>query len=123
MWILCRSFSSVAQPTADSSHSDFAPKVKSAAAPASSAAAAAPSAASAQIAADVASHEVFLFMKGTPDAPRCGFSANVVKILRAYPSVRFGSRDVLADESVREAIKQFSDWPTLPQLFIRGEFV
>jgi monothiol glutaredoxin len=76
-----------------------------------------------QITKDIGTHEVFLYMKGSPAQPRCGFSANVVKILNAYPGVKFGSRDVLEDEYVREAIKQFSDWPTLPQLFVKGEFV
>jgi len=80
-------------------------------------------AAKSQIQKDISTHDVFLYMKGTPDAPKCGFSANVVRILSAYPNVKYGSRDVLEDEYVREAIKQFSDWPTLPQLFIHGEFV
>jgi len=63
-----------------------------------------------------------LYMKGTPDAPRCGFSANVVKILQHLNS-EFSSVDVLQNDSIRQAIKTFSDWPTLPQLYIKGEFV
>lgn len=61
-----------------------------------------------QIQRDISEHPVFLYMKGTPSQPQCGFSANVVKILGAYPGVKFGSRNVLEDEYVREAIKQFS---------------
>ena len=72
---------------------------------------------------DIKSHHVFVYMKGTPQQPKCGFSANVCRILGAYPGVKFGSRDVLEDEHIRTAIKQFSDWPTLPQLFVKGEFV
>jgi monothiol glutaredoxin len=69
----------------------------------------------------VASERVVLFMKGTPDAPQCGFSSQVVSILgRLLPS--YGSFDVLADRDVREGIKEFSNWPTIPQLYIGGEF-
>lgn len=155
-----------ASPSSES-HSDFAPIRKSRVS-------SSVDDAKAQISQDIASHDVFLYMKGTPAQPRCGFSANVVRILSQYPEVQFGSRDVLEDEFVREAIKQhrsaqcqcitakteakegntnetphplillfalmpslfirltcfcsclsfsFSDWPTLPQLFVRGEFV
>jgi monothiol glutaredoxin len=72
---------------------------------------------------DIKSHDVFVYMKGTPAQPRCGFSANVCRILNSYPDVKYGSRDVLEDEQIRQAIKQFSDWPTLPQVFVKGEFV
>ena len=61
-------------------------------------------------------------MKGNPSAPKCGFSANVVRILQ-HLQCSFSSRDVLEDPAIREAVKAFSDWPTLPQLYVRGEFV
>jgi monothiol glutaredoxin len=66
--------------------------------------------------------DVVLFMKGTPQAPQCGFSATVVKIL-SYLNVPFKSIDVLADPAIRQGIKEFSDWPTVPQLYVKGEFV
>ena len=67
-------------------------------------------------------NEVCLFMKGTPDAPQCGFSmavSNMLKILE----VNFKGVNVLEDQSLREGIKIFSDWPTIPQLYVKGEFV
>ena len=67
-------------------------------------------------------NEVCLFMKGTPDAPQCGFSlavSNMLKILE----VKFKGVNVLEDQSIREGIKTFSDWPTIPQLYIKKEFV
>ena len=67
-------------------------------------------------------NEVCLFMKGTPDAPQCGFSmavSNMLKILE----VNFKSVNVLEDQSIREGIKIFSDWPTIPQLYVKKEFV
>ena len=67
-------------------------------------------------------NEVCLFMKGTPDAPQCGFSmavSNMLKILE----VNFESVNVLEDQSIREGIKIFSDWPTIPQLYVKKEFV
>ena len=67
-------------------------------------------------------NEVCLFMKGTPDAPQCGFSmavSNMLKILE----VNFQGINVLEDQKVREGIKEFSDWPTIPQLYIKKEFV
>ncbi len=67
-------------------------------------------------------NDVCLFMKGTPDAPQCGFSmavSNMLKILE----VNFKSVNVLEDQSIREGIKVFSDWPTIPQLYIKKEFV
>ena len=67
-------------------------------------------------------NEVCLFMKGTPDAPQCGFSmavANMLKILE----VNFKGVNVLADEKLRQGIKEFSDWPTIPQLYIKKEFI
>jgi monothiol glutaredoxin len=70
----------------------------------------------------VAEASVVLFMKGTPVFPQCGFSAAVVQIL-SHMGVKFKGVDVLADPSVREGIKSFSNWPTIPQLYVNGEFV
>ena len=70
----------------------------------------------------VASSDVVLFMKGVPAAPQCGFSAAVVQIL-AGPKVPFKGVDVLSDPQVREGIKEFSNWPTIPQLYVKGEFL
>lgn len=70
----------------------------------------------------VAENPVVLFMKGTPDQPACGFSSVVVQILD-HLGVPFAGVDVLADEDVRSGIKAFSDWPTIPQLYVREEFV
>ena len=71
---------------------------------------------------EIENNEVCLFMKGTPDAPQCGFSATVVKILQRL-EVDFKGVNVLADQNLREGIKVFSDWPTIPQLYVKGEFV
>ena len=71
---------------------------------------------------EINNNEVCLFMKGTPDAPQCGFSmavSNMLKILE----VNFKGVNVLADEKLRQGIKEFSDWPTIPQLYIKKEFV
>lgn len=70
----------------------------------------------------VKSNDVFLFMKGTPVFPQCGFSAATVQIL-SYFGVKFGSFNVLDDMEVRQGIKEYSDWPTIPQLYVKGEFV
>jgi monothiol glutaredoxin len=70
----------------------------------------------------VTDNPVVLFMKGTPVFPQCGFSATVVQIL-SHMGVKFKGVDVLADSSVREGIKEFSSWPTIPQLYLKGEFV
>ena len=67
-------------------------------------------------------HEVMLFMKGTPSMPQCGFSAAVVGVLN-HMGVKFESLNVLQDQEVREGIKSFSDWPTIPQLYVKKEFV
>ena len=67
-------------------------------------------------------NDVCLFMKGTPDAPQCGFSMAVSNILKIL-EVNYKSVNVLEDQSIREGIKVFSDWPTIPQLYIKGEFV
>uniref|UniRef100_A0A1J3CRA9 Monothiol glutaredoxin-S17 n=1 Tax=Noccaea caerulescens TaxID=107243 RepID=A0A1J3CRA9_NOCCA len=68
------------------------------------------------------SEKVMLFMKGSPDEPKCGFSSKVVKALRAE-NVSFGSFDILSDEEVRQGIKNFSNWPTFPQLYYKGELI
>ena len=65
---------------------------------------------------------VVLFMKGTPVFPQCGFSAAVVQIL-SHLGVKFKGVDVLADPSVRQGVKEFSNWPTVPQLYVQGEFI
>jgi monothiol glutaredoxin len=70
----------------------------------------------------VNSSDVVLFMKGTPYFPQCGFSSKAVSILE-HVGVEFASVDVLQDPEVRAGIKQFSDWPTIPQLYVKGEFV
>lgn len=70
----------------------------------------------------VTTHPVVLFMKGTPDAPRCGFSAAAAGILRGY-KVPLYTVDVLSDEDIRDGVKSFSNWPTIPQVFVGGEFV
>ena len=67
-------------------------------------------------------NEVCLFMKGTPDAPQCGFSMAVINILKIL-EVNFKGVNVLEDQKLREGIKVFSDWPTIPQLYIKKEFV
>ncbi|MFK7968149.1 MAG: Grx4 family monothiol glutaredoxin [Rickettsiaceae bacterium] len=71
---------------------------------------------------EIKEHEVVLFMKGTADFPKCGFSAMVISILRSV-GVKFKDHDVLENEELRQGIKDFSDWPTIPQLYIKGEFV
>ncbi|MCB9762908.1 MAG: Grx4 family monothiol glutaredoxin [Alphaproteobacteria bacterium] len=70
----------------------------------------------------VAAHGVVLFMKGSPSAPQCGFSANAAGILSSYGKP-FHHVNVLADPDIRQGIKEFSDWPTIPQVYIGGEFV
>ncbi|MEM7768483.1 MAG: Grx4 family monothiol glutaredoxin [Pseudomonadota bacterium] len=70
----------------------------------------------------VNANDVVLFMKGTPDFPQCGFSSVVVQILDVL-GADYVSTNVLADQGVREGIKVFSDWPTIPQLYVKGEFV
>ena len=69
------------------------------------------------------SNPVVLYMKGSPQAPQCGFSANAVKILSACGVQDFFSVDVLADPEIRQGIKEYSNWPTIPQLYVNGEFV
>ena len=67
-------------------------------------------------------NDVCLFMKGTPDAPQCGFSMTVSNVLK-HLKVNFNGINVLEDENLRQGIKEFSDWPTIPQLYVKGEFV
>lgn len=76
----------------------------------------------AEIEQEVKSNQVVLYMKGTQDAPRCGFSASTANALKQH-GVAFKDVDVLADPEKREAIKVYSEWPTLPQLYVRGEFI
>ena len=71
---------------------------------------------------DVTDNPVVLYMKGTPVFPQCGFSAAVVQIL-THMGVKFKGVDVLADPALRQGIKDFSSWPTIPQLYVKGEFV
>ena len=71
----------------------------------------------------VTNNPVVLYMKGNPQAPQCGFSATAVQILRACGVNKFASVDVLADPAIRQGIKDFSNWPTVPQLYVNGEFV
>ena len=76
----------------------------------------------AQIKETVTSNDVVLFMKGTKMAPQCGFSNKVAGVLN-FMGVEFADVNVLADEAIRQGIKDFSDWPTVPQLYVKGEFV
>jgi monothiol glutaredoxin len=71
---------------------------------------------------DIADNQIVLYMKGTPVFPQCGFSAAVVQILTTV-GVKFKGIDVLADPEIRQGIKEFSSWPTIPQLYVKGEFV
>ena len=71
---------------------------------------------------DVSENSVVLYMKGTPVFPQCGFSAAVVQILTNL-GVKFKGIDVLADPALRQGVKDFSSWPTIPQLYVKGEFV
>ena len=70
----------------------------------------------------IGEHEVVLFMKGTPDQPGCGFSAVVVQVLD-HLGVEFAGVNVLESDALRQGVKSFSDWPTIPQLYVEGEFV
>jgi monothiol glutaredoxin len=67
-------------------------------------------------------NEVCLFMKGTPDSPQCGFSMAVSNVLK-HLKVNFNGINILEDESLRQGIKDYSDWPTIPQLYVKGEFI
>jgi monothiol glutaredoxin len=96
----------------EETHDDFKPKHK---APTEGDAAS-------MIQSDISTNSVFLYMKGTPDAPMCGFSRMACAILNAY-GVKFGTRNVLSDEDLRDGVKKFTGWPTIPQVFFEGEFV
>lgn len=97
------------------SHDDFKPKVKSVVAEGLSDV-------MKLVAKQTTENPVMLYMKGTPNSPQCGFSGKVVGILNAV-GVEFSSVNILQYPAIREAVKQYSDWPTLPQLYIAGEFV
>ncbi|OKL45594.1 Grx4 family monothiol glutaredoxin [Pseudovibrio exalbescens] len=71
---------------------------------------------------EVDNNDVVVFMKGTPSFPQCGFSGQVVQILD-YIGVKYVGHNVLEDDALRQGIKDFSDWPTIPQLYVKGEFV
>ncbi len=71
---------------------------------------------------DISENDVVLYMKGTSQMPQCGFSSKVAGVLN-YMGVDYKDVNVLADEAVREGIKSFSDWPTIPQLYVKGEFI
>jgi monothiol glutaredoxin len=76
-----------------------------------------------EIAAAISANKVVLFMKGTPQSPQCGYSASAVKMLSHIGILDFTFVNVLEDSEIREGIKQFSSWPTIPQLYVNGEFV
>lgn len=75
-----------------------------------------------QIQDTISANDVVLFMKGTKTMPQCGFSSRVAGVLN-YMGIEFADVNVLADEAIRQGIKDFSDWPTIPQLYVKGEFV
>jgi monothiol glutaredoxin len=75
-----------------------------------------------QISNEIASQDVVLFMKGTPVFPQCGFSAAVVGVL-SHLGVKFRGVNVLENDAIREGIKEFTNWPTIPQLYVKGEFI
>ena len=75
-----------------------------------------------QIDSDIKSNKVVIFMKGTKDAPQCGFSAAVVDVFKML-GVNFVTRDVLSDNELREGVKKYTNWPTIPQVFVDGKFI
>jgi len=75
-----------------------------------------------QIKKEITENDIVLYMKGNADAPQCGFSSTVVQIL-SHMGVAFKDINILEDEELRQGIKDFSDWPTIPQLYVKGEFV
>jgi monothiol glutaredoxin len=75
-----------------------------------------------QLQGEVANNRVFVFMKGTPEMPRCGFSSQVVQMLN-HLGVEYGARDILTDPRIRMVLSSWSEWPTIPQLFVDGELV
>ena len=75
-----------------------------------------------EISTQVSQNDVFLYMKGSHDMPMCGFSSVIVQILNKL-NIEFKDVDVLQDQEIREGIKKFSNWPTIPQLYVKGEFI
>lgn len=75
-----------------------------------------------QIKSDVESNKILIYMKGTPEAPQCGFSAATVKLFQSF-GVSFATRDVIANDDLRQNVPQFSNWPTFPQIFINGKLI
>ena len=75
-----------------------------------------------KIKSDVSGNKVMLYMKGTPEMPRCGFSFKAVEILKSL-NVKFGSMDILPDPNIREVLSEYSNWPTIPQLFVDGKLI
>jgi len=71
---------------------------------------------------DVSSNDILIYMKGTPDSPQCGFSAATIEVFNAL-GVPYSTRDVLADPELRQGIKAFSNWPTIPQVYVKGQFL
>ncbi|MEQ1789578.1 MAG: Grx4 family monothiol glutaredoxin [Rickettsiales bacterium] len=76
-----------------------------------------------QIQKDISENDVVLYMKGTKQIPQCGFSATVAQVLSRLGIENYKDVNVLADAAIRDGIKEFSDWPTIPQLYVKGEFV
>ena len=76
-----------------------------------------------KISRQIAENDVVLYMKGTPQFPQCGFSSLAAEVLKRSGVGEFFAVDVLADADIRQGVKEFSDWPTVPQLYIKGEFV
>lgn len=70
----------------------------------------------------ISSSNIFLFMKGSPEMPQCGFSANVISILNSM-QINYNTFDILSDWDIREGVKQFSNWPTYPQLYVNGKLI
>jgi monothiol glutaredoxin len=102
--------------TTPSSHDDFSPVQKKKSIPSDT------TEVHAMIQDHVTKNTIMLYMKGNPKQPMCGFSATVIKILESY-NVDFSSVNVLDYPSIRDGIKTFSNWPTIPQLYVRGEFI
>lgn len=75
-----------------------------------------------QIKSDVESNKILIYMKGTPETPQCGFSAATVSLFKSF-GVPFATRDVIADNDLRQIVPQFSNWPTFPQVFINGKLI
>ena len=76
-----------------------------------------------KIAEQIKNNVIVLYMKGTPQFPQCGFSSKAVQILKTLGATQFAAVDVLADPEIRQGIKDFSNWPTIPQLYVNGEFI